>query len=335
VLRFLIRRGISALGLLLVVSMVTFVLIKAPHGDYAEYAASQARSQGGLSYEDSLILRDQIRKDLGLDRPLAYQYLNWITGMVLQGDFGKSFVYNKPVSTLLAERFWRTLVIASTCHLLATFIGVGLGIVGAVYQHRLGDRIASTIAFLGMTIPRFFMALVILYWLAFVIGYPYIGAISSREYIFAPMSFAKLWDTLKHVWPIIFVAAFGGLAYNMRVMRGNLLDVLRQPYIEAARAKGLPGRTVVLKHAVPNALHPLIMYQGIAMPYMLSGELEVAIVLGIPTIGPLMLDSLYRNDIWVTATIFLWLSAVLVVANLVADIALGLIDPRVRQAGAI
>ena len=178
-----------------------------------------------------------------------------------------------------------------------------------------------------MTIPRFFMALVILYWLAFVIGYQHIGAISSREFIFQPMSFAKLWDTLKHVWPIIFVAAFGGLAYNMRVMRGNLLDVLRQPYIEAARAKGVPGHTVVLKHAVPNALHPLVMYQGVAMPYMLSGELEVAIVLGIPTIGPLMLDSLYRNDVWVTATIFLWLSAVLVVANLLADIALGLHRP--------
>ena len=175
-----------------------------------------------------------------------------------------------------------------------------------------------------MTIPRFFMALVILYWLAFVVGYQYVGAISSREYIFAPISFAKLWDTLKHVWPIIFVAAFGGLAYNMRVMRGNLLDVLRQPYIEAARAKGLPGHQVVLKHAVPNALHPLVMYQGVAMPYMLSGELEVAIVLGIPTIGPLMLDSLYRSDVWVTTTIFLWLSAVLVVANLLADIALGL-----------
>ena len=255
--------------------------------------------------------------------------------MVLRGDFGTSFVYNKPVGDLLYERFWRTLAIAATCHLLATLIGVGLGIVGAVYQHRWGDRIASTIAFLGMTIPRFFMALVILYWLAFVVGYQHVGAISSREYIFAPMSFAKLWDTLKHVWPIIFVAAFGGLAYNMRVMRGNLLDVLRQPYIEAARAKGLPGHTVVLKHAVPNALHPLVMYQGVAMPYMLSGELEVAIVLGIPTIGPLMLDSLYRNDIWVTTTIFLWLSAVLVVANLLADIALGLIDPRVRQAGAI
>jgi len=335
VIRFLIRRALSAIGLLFAVSVVSFVLIKAPPGDYATYAANLAMAQGGLSREESLKLQERIREDLGLNRSLPEQYIGWISGMVLRGDFGRSFVYNKPVGDLLYERFWRTLAIAGTCHLLATLIGVGLGIVGAVYQHRWGDRVASTIAFLGMTIPRFFMALVILYWLAFIMNYQYVGAISSREYIFQPMSFAKLWDTLKHVWPIIFVAAFGGLAYNMRVMRGNLLDILRQPYIEAARAKGVPGHKVVLKHAVPNAIHPLVMYQGVAMPYMLSGELEVAIVLGIPTIGPLMLDSLYRNDIWVTTTIFLWLSAVLVVANLLADIALGLIDPRVRQAGAI
>jgi peptide/nickel transport system permease protein len=331
VVRFLLRRLVSAVGLLFVVSIVTFVLIKAPPGDYADFAANQAMSQGGLSYENALILKGQIREELGLNLPLYQQYLQWITGMVFHGDFGKSFVYNKPVIDLLSERFWRTLAIAATCHLLATLIGVGLGIVGAVYQHRWGDRVASTIAFLGMTIPRFFMALVILYWLAFVVGYQHVGAFNSREYIFAPMSLDKLWDTLKHVWPIIFVAAFGGLAYNMRVMRGNLLDVLRQPYIEAARAKGLPGRTVVMKHAVPNALHPLVMYQGVAMPYMLSGELEVAIVLGVPTIGPLMLDSLYRSDIWVTSTIFLWLAAVLVIANLAADIVLGLLDPRIRQ----
>ena len=334
-LRFLIRRGLSAIGLLFVVSIVSFTLIKAPPGDYADYAAALARSQGGLSYEQSIVLRDQLRERLGLNKPLPQQYVQWVSGMVLRGDFGTSYVYNKPVTDLLGERFFRTLAIAATCHLLATLIGVGLGIIGAVYQHRWGDRIASTIAFLGMTIPRFFMALVILYWLAFVIGYQHVGAISSREFILQPMSIAKLWDTLKHVWPIILVAAFGGLAYNMRVMRGNLLDVLRQPYIEAARAKGVPGYRVVLKHAVPNALHPLVMYQGVAMPYMLSGELEVAIVLGIPTIGPLMLDSLYRSDVWVTTTIFLWLSAVLVVANLLADIALGLLDPRVRQAGAL
>jgi len=315
------------------VSIITFTLIKLPSGDYADYAASMARSQGGLTYDQSLIYADQIRERLGLNLPLPFQYLHWIGAIILHGDFGQSFAYNKPVLAVLGDRFWRTLGIAATCHLLATLIGVSLGIVGAVYQHRWGDRIASTIAFLGMTIPRFFMALIILYWLAFVVGSQYLGSIYSSQFIFAPFSFAKVWDLLKHVWPIIFVATFGGLAYNMRVVRGNLLDVLRQPYIEAARAKGLPARTVVLKHALPNALHPLVMYQGVAMPYMLSGELEVAIILGVPTVGPLMLDSLYRGDVWVTATIFLGLSTILVVANLLADILLSVLDPRIRLLG--
>ena len=137
-LRFLIRRGLSAIGLLFVVSIVSFTLIKAPPGDYADYAAALARSQGGLSYEQSMVLRDQLRERLGLDKPLPQQYLQWISGMVLRGDFGTSYVYNKPVTDLLGERFFRTLAIAATCHLLATLIGVGLGIIGAVYQHRLG-----------------------------------------------------------------------------------------------------------------------------------------------------------------------------------------------------
>ena len=334
-MHFLVRRLGSALALIFLVSIISFALIQAPGDDYATYFQMMAQAQAGTSYEDARAAAEQLRNRLGLNLPLYEQYFRWIGGMLLHGDFGQSFVYNKPVGELLSERFWRTLAIAATCHLLATLIGVGLGILGAVQQHRLGDRIASTFAFLGMTIPRFFMALVILYWLAFVVGSPYIGSLYSPEYIFEPMSFAKLWDLLKHVWPILFVAAFGGLAYNMRVMRGNLLDVLRQPFIEAARAKGLPGHTVVLKHAVPNALHPLVMYQGIAMPYMLSGELEVAIILAIPTIGPLMLDSLYRRDVWVTATIFLLLSVILVAANFLADIVLGLIDPRVRQGGTL
>jgi peptide/nickel transport system permease protein len=292
-----------------------------------------ARSQGGLSYDQSQVYANQIRERLGMNLPLPLQYLHWIKGIVLYGDFGQSFLYNKPVLALLGDRFWRTLGIAAVCHLFATFIGVSLGIVGAVNQHRWGDTVASAIAFLGMTIPRFFMALIILYWLAFVVGSQYLGSIYSPQFIFAPFSFAKAWDLLKHVWPIIFVATFGGLAYNMRVMRGNLLDVLRQPFIEAARAKGLPNHTVILKHAVPNALHPLVMYQGVAMPYMLSGELEVAIILGFPTVGPLMLDSLYRGDVWVTATIFLGLSVILVVANILADILLSVLDPRIRLLG--
>lgn len=330
---FLAKRLVSALILLFVVSIISFVLIQAPEGDYVSYFKANAIAQGGMSEADAENLAQQMRERLGLHQSAPLQYLTWIGNIVTRGDFGTSFVYNKPVSELIDERLWRTLGIAVTCHLLATFFGVGLGIFAAMHQHRLGDTVSTFFAFLGMTIPRFFMALIIVYWLAFVVRSPYIGSLYSPEYVFAPWSLAKLQDLILHIWPIILIAAVGGLAYNLRVMRGNLLDVLRQPYIEAARAKGLPERTVVLKHAVPNAIHPLVMYQGTIMPYMLSGELEVAIVLSVPTIGPLMLDSLTRQDVYVTATIFLILSTILVLGNLLADLALALIDPRVREGG--
>lgn len=327
---YLLRRIASALALMLIVSILTFLLIQAQEGDYASYMKAWAISQGGMSELEADLLADQVRARLGLDQPLLVQYWKWITGIVLSGDFGLSFIYQKPVAEVIGGRLWRTLGIASANHFFATIIGVSLGIYAAMNQHRLGDTLATVLAFLGMTVPRFFMALVILYYLAFVISSPYIGSLYSAEYVIAPWSFAKFIDLLKHIWPVLVIATLGGLAYNLRVMRGNLLDVLRQPYVETARAKGLPQRTVIIKHAVPNALHPLVMYQGVILPYMLAGELEVAIILGIPTIGPLMLDSLNQQDVYVTASIFLMLSAVLVIGNFLADLLLAAIDPRIR-----
>jgi peptide/nickel transport system permease protein len=329
--QYLLRRFVSAIVLIAVISVIGFVLIQAHPGDYASRYEAFAMSQGGLNAEQAEEAGDALRQRLGLDQPLPVQYLLWITNIITRGDFGQSFVYNRPVSEVIAGRFWRTLGIAVTCHLLATLFGVMLGIYAAVNQYRLGDTAATVLAFLGMTIPRFFMALMILYWLAFIVGSPYIGSLYSPQYAFAPFSLAKFWDLVKHVWPVVLVATIGGLTYNLRVMRGNLLDVLRQPYIEAARAKGLPERTVVFKHAVPNALHPLVMYQGVILPYMVSGELEVAIVLAIPTIGPLMLTSLQEQDIYVTASIFMMLSVILVIGNFLADVLLSVLDPRIRQ----
>lgn len=331
---FLLKRLGSAAVLVVLVSFVSFMLIKAPSGDYASTLKANAISRGGMGEADAEALAQAARARLGLDRPVLVQYGRWIGGILLHGDFGPSFGENAGVGEVVGRRLWYTLGIALCCHLLATGIGVSLGIFAAVNQHRLGDTAATVFAFLGMTIPRFFLALVILYVLAFVVRSPAIGSLFSAEYVLAPWSFGRLLDLAHHVWPVILIATFGGLAYNLRVMRSNLLDVLRQPFIEAARAKGLPERTVILKHAVPNAIHPLVMYQGVILPYMLSGELEAAIVLAIPTIGPLMYSSLVNHDTYVTATIFLILSVLLVVGNLLADIALGLIDPRVREGAA-
>lgn len=329
-LRFLGRRLVFAVGLLFVVSMICFMLIHAPSGDFATQAKATAMAQMGMEEAQAEAYAQRVRESLGLDRPLLLQYFSWVKGMVFHGSFGRSFVYNKPVAEIIGQRLPYTLGIALVCHLLATGIGVSLGIVAAMNQHRFGDTATSLLAFLGMTIPRFLMALLILYWLAFVLGSSAIGSLNSPAFIMQPWSPAKLWDLIRHVWPVIVVATFGGLAYNLRIMRSNLLDVMRQPFIEAARAKGLSRTAVVLRHAVPNALHPLIMHQGVILPYMISGELEVALVLAIPTIGPLMFDSLNQQDVFVTSTILLILSVVLVVGNLLADLALALLDPRIR-----
>ncbi|MDQ2695415.1 MAG: ABC transporter permease [Pseudomonadota bacterium] len=328
------KRILAAIPLLIILSIITFAIIQVPPGDYASRVKQQAMSLGGLGEREAEQLAQNIRQRYGLDQPVVVQYFNWIGGIVTRGDFGYSFTHNKPVRDLIAERLPRTLAIALSAHVLATLIGVGLGIYAATRQNRLGDNAATVLAFLGMTIPRFFLALVILYWLAFVIGSPNIGSLYSSQYVLAPWSLDKFIDLLKHIWPVLVIAAFGGLAYNLRVMRGNLLDVLKMQYVETARAKGLPNRTVILKHAVPNALHPLVMFQGVALPYMLTGELEVAIILAIPTVGPLLVQSMTGQDIYVTATLLLMLAVILVIGNLLADILLAAIDPRVRLGGA-
>ncbi|MEM1400312.1 MAG: ABC transporter permease, partial [Pseudomonadota bacterium] len=172
---FLLRRVLSAAVLLLIISVITFMLIQAQDGDYASYLKSWAVSQGGMNEVAAEELAEAARVRLGLDKPLYVQYFAWLRGIVTEGDFGISFVHNKPVSELIGERMWRTLGIATTCHILATILGVLLGIYAAMNQHRLGDTLATVFAFLGMTIPRFFMALLILYWLAFVVSSKYIG----------------------------------------------------------------------------------------------------------------------------------------------------------------
>jgi peptide/nickel transport system permease protein len=181
-----------------------------------------------------------------------------------------------------------------------------------------------------MTVPRFLFAIIILYVLAFKMNAQNFGSFFSIQYGGAPWSFAKFWDLVQHVWPVVFIATFGGLAYNMRVMRANLLDVLNSQYVETARAKGMSERAVIMRHAVPNALHPLIAYQGVVLPYMVTGEIETAIVFGLPTVGPGIVGSLTIGDTWVTATFMLVLAATLIIGNIIADLLLVALDPRIR-----
>jgi len=333
VLRFLAMRIASALPVMVILSLVTFAIIQAPPGDYADYIRSQLINQGGASFAEADAQAQAYRVEHGLDKPLPVQYVNWIAGIVTRGDFGYSLYYNKPVAAVVGERLPRTLLLALVCHLLASVLGITFGIWAATRQYTWIDSTLSAISFLGMTVPRFLMALIIVYLLVFQFNVSEIGSFFSPQYGGAPWSWAKFADLVKHVWPVVAIATFGGLAYNMRVMRGNLLDTLNAQYVETAKAKGLTGGAVVMRHAVPNALHPLIMYQGVVLPYMLTGEIETAIIFALPTVGPAIVGSMAVGDVYVTATFMMVLSATLIVGNIIADMLLVLLDPRIRQYG--
>lgn len=331
--RFLFNRIMSGLMLLFVLSIVTFVIIHAPPGDYSDYIRSQAINQGGATFEQADRQAEAYRETHGLNDPLPVQYLNWVRGIVFHGDFGQSLYYNKPVSDVVAQRLPRTLALALTCHILASILGIGFGIVAATRQYSWIDTALSGVAFLGMTVPRFLMALIIVYVLVFHFDVNEVGSFFSPQYGGAPWSWGKFVNLVQHIWPVVAIATFGGLAYNMRVMRGNLLDTLNMQYVETARAKGLSERKVIMRHAVPNALHPLVMYQGVVLPYMLTGEIEVAIIFALPTVGPAIVGSMQVGDVYVTATFMLLLSAMLLIGNIIADLLLVALDPRVRQTG--
>ena len=332
-LRYLAGRILAAIPVLFILSVVTFAIIKAPPGDYGDFIRSQLMNQGGAS---AVVAEEQAaiyRKQHGLDKPVFVQYVNWITGIVTRGDFGQSFFYNKPVATVVAERLPRTLALALVCHILASLIGITFGIIAATRQYSWIDSALAFVSFLGTTVPRFLIAIVLVYILAFRLNVQEIGSFFSPQYGGAPWSWDKFVDLVKHIWPVVAIATFGGLAYNMRVMRANLLDTLNAQYVETARAKGLSEGAVIMRHAVPNALHPLVMYQGVVLPYMLTGEIEVAVVFSLATVGPAIVQSMSVGDVYVSATFMMVLAATLIVGNIIADVLLALLDPRVRLGG--
>ncbi len=327
------QRVLASVPLLIGISVVAFGLIVAVPGDYVDTWINQTMRMTGQSRDDLLPQAEAMRAALGLDKPVWIQYLLWVKGIVTAWDFGYSFFHSQPVLDVIGTRLPRSIGIALISLIAGQIVGGLLGIYAAMNQYKIGDIVATVIAFLGIVIPKFVMALIILYFLAFVWHSPYIGALNSAKYVIQDhWSFGKLWDFFKHIWPILLISIWAGQAYTLRMMRGNLLDVMNAQYIETARAKGLPLRRIMFIHAIPNALHPVIMNMGTRFDYMIKGELEIAIVLGIPTIGPLILGSIASRDMLVIAAIFLIVSTIIVIGNVVADLLLALLDPRVRQA---
>ncbi len=324
-LAFLARRLIYMITTLVFISMIGFFIINLPPGSYIDVYQAQRQNQGTHTAEAEL---EALKQRYGLDQPLYVQYWKWVSGFV-RGDFGESFQYNQEVKDLVWARLGYTALIAAFTLAFTWIVAIPIGIYAATHQYKIGDNAATFVGMAGLSIPDFMLALVLMvlaqHWFGFSVGGLY-----SREYLDAPWSIAKFIDLLKHLWVPVFVVGISGTAGLMRIMRGNLLDILNMQYVQAARARGLREPTVIIKHAVRNAIHPLIMLLGLSLPSIISGSLVVSIVLGLNTTGPLYFNALRQQDMYLAGTILMFLAGMLVVGNFLADILLALVDPRIR-----
>lgn len=324
----IVRRVAYGIVMLAVVSVLNFAIISAPPGSALSQKISQLQSQGGAVTQAQI---DALNAQYGVNQPWPVQYWKWITGFV-HGDFGYSFSLNEPVSSLVWSRLGLSLVLSLGALLIAWGLSIPIGVYSATHRHSLPDALITVIQFVGVAIPEFLFALVVMTLAAQYLGTD-VGGLFARQYHNAPWSWGKFVDLLAHLWIPLVVIAAGSTAWLTRVMRANLLDVLNQQYVQTARAKGVKERTVIWKHAVRNALHPLVMTFGTTLPALISGEAIVSIVLNLPTTGPLLVNSLLNKDMYVAGTILMLLSALLIIGNIVADILLAVIDPRIRLEG--
>src|SRR5262245_2361971 len=280
-----------------------------------------------VSEEEAQTLRIQY----GLGQPYYVQYLKWMKQVVV-GNFGMSMEWKRPVTEVIGERIWLTIVVSVSALILTWALALPIGIYSAVRQYSPGDYVATFIGFIGLAVPNFMLALVLMY-----LGFRYfnmsIGGLFSDEFLEAPWSLAKAWDLVKHLPLPAMILGLAGTAQLIRIMRANLLDELRKPYVMTARARGVPERRVILKYPVRVALNPFASTVGYLLPYVVSGSIIVSLVLSLPTVGPLLLKALVAQDMFLAGTIVLLLGVLTVVGTFLSDLLLLWIDPRIRMEG--
>ncbi len=324
-LQFIIRRSIIAIATLFAVSIVSFVIIQLPPGDFlTSYVANLAAQ--GERIPDEVI--QNMRDTYGLGEPIYVQYAKWMRG-VLQGDFGQSLEWGVPVNTLIWVRLGNTLMITASSILFVWSVAIPIGVFSATNQYSLFDYIFTFLGFLGLAIPNFMLALVIM-WVAFSTFGADVGGLYSPEYQNAPWSLGKFIDLLSHIWIPMIVVGTAGTAGLIRTMRANMLDEISQPYVETARAKGLSERRLIWKYPVRVALNPFVSTVGYALPQLIGGVVITAVVLNLPTIGPLLLRALLSQDMFLAGAIVMLTSVLTVIGTLLSDILLALLDPRIR-----
>jgi len=323
---YIIRRLFMAILTLFAASILSFIVMQLPPGDFVtSYVAQLSLSGTPVSQENV----DALRIQYGLDKPMTVQYLAWM-GQVLRGNLGVSFEYNRPVSAVIGDRLLLTVVVSVVAVLFMWAVALPIGIYSAVRKYSLGDYVFTLIGFLGIAIPNFMLALIVLYVGFKYFGMTQIGGLFSPDYLQAEWSPARVWDMIKHLPIPALVLGLAGTAELIRIMRANLLDELPKPYVVTARAKGLAEYQVILKYPVRAALNPFASTVGYLFPYIVSGSIIVSLVLGLPTVGPLLYNALIAQDLFLAGAILLLLALMTVVGTFASDLLLMWIDPRIR-----
>lgn len=327
-LGYVIRRLLIMIPTLLAISLITFIIIQLPPGDYLSTLVMEMQSRGEAVDQGRLAM---LRETYGLDRPLYQQYLYWVAGM-LRGDFGYSFEYELPVRDVVGDRLWLTIIVSVATILFIWGVSFPIGIYSATHQYSAGDYTLTLLGFLGLATPNFLLALVLLY-LANVWFGTSIGGLMDPHYMDAPWSWAKLGSVLAHLWIPVIVIGTAGTAAMIRRLRANLLDELNKPYVVTARAKGLPPGRALVKYPLRMALNPFISDIGNLLPQVVSGAAVVSVVMSLPTTGPMLLDALKSQDMYLAGSFLMFLAVLTVVGVFLSDLALAALDPRIRLTG--
>lgn len=323
--RYSIRRLFFGAMVLLFVSFFSFLIIQLPPGDYlTSYMARLEKA--GMTVDNSTMAA--LRHSYGLDQPFVVQYYKWFSRFV-RGDMGVSFLYTEKVEVIILQRLPMTLLISLSSLLVIYLISIPVGVYAARRQYSIGDFVAAVLGFIGMAVPGFLLALILM-WIAYQGFGVSLGGLQSPQFMDQPMSPAKFFDLLKHLPVPIIVISMAGTAALIRTMRATLLDELGKQYVTTARAKGLRENKLIYKYPVRAAMNPIISSGGWLLPELFSGETIAAIVLGLPTIGPLLYRALLGEDMYLAAGCLMILSSLTIIGLLISDIILALTDPRIR-----
>ena len=325
---YVLRRLLLMIPVLLIGSLLVFVVIQLPPGTVIDAKIAQLRNRG---FEVTPELVASLEAQYDLDQPLMVQYFFWL-GNILRGDFSHSMLYNRPVGAILAERLPLTALMSFISFLLLNLMAIPIGIVAAVRQHSLLDYCVTFAGFIGLAVPNFIFALVLMWAVFSLTGSTATVGLMSHQFLDAAWSLPKLLDLLNHLWIPAIVMATAGTAEQVRVMRANLLDELRKPYVTVARAKGVSGARLLLKYPFRVALNPFIVRLGWLLASLMSGELMVSVTLGLPTLAPIMLEATMAQDMFLAGSILFIELLLTVVGILLSDVLLGIVDPRIRDA---